>query len=152
MRNQRLVKVINQACATFNGYVHEARNLFDSFKGRKILKADGSFTAAFMKAMEPLREKFRLDPCHVYFEKSSYSIWLKVRATDSQDGPFIDSEKTYGVGEIEGQICKGATENGVTELKSDWTVEEIEGKLAEIERLEKVVRELKTEVPPEFRR
>ena len=119
------------------------RAAFAPLVGQKILKADGSLLAKY----ETLAPQCAGNDLHVYRHNSNYSLAWCVKACESvPPHGCVYYEVTAYVGDLEGQVLKSLSP--ALELRSDYTVKEIEGKIAAYEAAKKAADTARSEVYP----
>lgn len=120
------VELVNDVGAAANAAAAQVTPRLAEFFGKKIVKADGGLTAAFLKAV-PLPESERgVNAKHYRFDASGCGLYLTVKGCAPTGVSCIYHEETMYLGNLRGGVLEeSAAATSQRPCRTDWTVAEV---------------------------
>lgn len=123
------VAAVNEAHLLAMQLEKQLREFFLAYVGQKVLKADGTVLAKIAAKLNPLLAWFdNQNGVQVYLDRGPFYLRWTVKVRKEADvHSWVYWEQSVRVGEIEGDTLKNVIDKP-TELRTDYTAEEIEAK------------------------
>lgn len=118
------VETRNTVNAKANEVAEALHNLLQLSIGKKVVKANGAFTAAFKKELDNAIGNVDLNGFHWYFQSTSYTLWFNIDKTyDIGNGVCQYVKKEIYLGGIRSQTLESVESRSAA--RTNYTVSEV---------------------------